>query len=141
MKKFALLFLLLVPALGAFAEDIASPIANDSSAYVIENPNYKTCYSDRYGQPLWSFYKLNSSMIVSGTITEEYKLDNRVKNNKITPKEMASSPFEKVQLFPATHAGSNPTVQKSTFLTTNVVLMSKQLADTLGILPCCLVLI
>ncbi len=130
MKKFILLLALLIPVSAVFA-DIAIPVTKDGSTYNLENSHYKIGYSDRFGQAAWCFYKLNSAMITNVPISQDdFKADSRVKNNRITPKEMTSASLEKVQLFPLTHAGADPTVQKSSYLATNVVLMGRQLHES-----------
>lgn len=118
--------------LADLAAELNPPEATDSTAYILENPSYKLCFSDKYGQAIWSFYKLTPKMMEGVFSTsEEYKIDGRIKNNRITPKEIDSTNLTKVQLYPLTHAAFDTSAQKSVFLTTNLMLMSKQLEESI----------
>lgn len=128
MKKFIFLLFLVTPL---FAQNISSPVSNAKNAYIIENSTYKVGFAENYGIPIWEMHLLLPQMLSGGAAAkEEWKSDSRVKGFRISAKDIAGEKLEAVQLYPKTHAMNDTLAQESSFLTSNIVFMNKQLKDS-----------
>lgn len=129
MKKFILLLLIATPL---FAQKIELPVSGAKNPYTIENSTYSVGFAENYGIPVWEMHVLQPQMLAGGaTAKPEWKQDNRVKGNRISPKDIESIKLEPVQLYPKDHAMNNTTAQESSYLTSNIVFMNKQLKDSI----------
>ena len=115
-----------------FAEEIAAPLSGAKNSYTIENTSYKIGYAENYGIPVWEMHILKPDMLVGqANVNEDWQVDSRVKGYRISAKDIANIKFEAVQLFPKTHAMNDTTEQESSFFTSNIVFMYKQLKESL----------
>lgn len=129
MKR--LIFMLLV-ATPLFAQKIENPVSGAKNSYTIENTAYSVGFAENYGIPVWEMHALQPQMLAGGASAKpEWKQDNRVKGNRISPKEIESVKLEAVQLFPKTHAMNDTAAQESSYYTSNLVFMNKQLRDSI----------
>ena len=133
MRKFILLISTFILAANISAQQkIDPPVTNIDNSYVIENPSYKLGFAGIYGIPIWEMHELKSEMLQKSALSnEEWKTDNRVKGYRINPKDFANIKLEPVQLFPKEHAGDNIPDIESSFLTSNLVFMNKQMKETI----------
>ena len=134
MRKFifALFCLVTTPI---FAQlNVSEPIFDGKTGYTIENSAYKLGFTENYGLPSWEMHKLEPKMLAgSAGGKEEWKSDSRVKGYKISTKDIsnAGTNLEAVQLFPKEHAKNDTAAFESSFLTSNVLFMSKQLKESI----------
>lgn len=131
IKKYLLLLLVVTPL---YAQGITIPVPMPAAkdAYAIENNGFMVCYAGNYGLPIWEMHRLQPEMFIGGTlITGEWQVDSRVKSYRITPKDIAGTKLEAVQLFPKSHAVNNIEAQNASFFTSNLLFMNKQLKDSI----------
>ena len=134
MKKSVIICCLafLLGRLSAQNLDITNPVTEGKKTYLIENSAYTLGFTGNYGIPSWSLYKFMLGMAHGTAVTkEEWKSDSRVKNYKLFAKDVsnAGTNLEPVQLFPKEHARYDSEAMESTFLTSNIVFMSRQLHE------------
>ncbi|GEM_PF-1494800 len=135
MRKFIFILLASIVSVSPICAqllNVTAPYTELKNAYTIENDSYSVGFAENYGIPIWSFYKFTSGMASgSSAAKEEWQVDSRVKGYKITPKDLANLNQEPVQLFPKEHASNASMVVQSTFLTSNILFMPKQLKDSI----------
>ncbi|WP_407427821.1 DNA/RNA non-specific endonuclease [Treponema sp.] len=131
MRKFIIMLLAVTPLFAqSLKVDLPSP--NGKDFYSIQNTNYSLGFAENYGIPVWCMYKLTPQMLIgTAPSSSDWQIDSRVKGYKITPKDLTGQNLEAVQLYPKDHAQNDSTAKMSTFYTSNVVFMSKQLKDTI----------
>lgn len=132
MKKiFMSLFLSILPFV-VFAQITSYPVANDQSVYILKNDRYAVGFSDTYGLALWSFYSYDPTMKMGvSNVPEEWITDSRIKRNRTTAKEFDALNLYKTQMFPKEHAMTYAEVQKTTYLTSNILPMSQSLKENI----------
>ncbi|MCR4822145.1 MAG: DNA/RNA non-specific endonuclease [Treponema sp.] len=129
MKKFILMLLIATPL---FAQNVGLPVSTAKNSYTIENTTYSLGFAGNYGIPVWEMHPLNLSMLSGeANVPDEWKSDSRVKGYRLSAKDIAGEKLVPVQLYPESHARNDMTAQQSSFLTSNLVFMNKQLRDTI----------
>ena len=131
MRKFIILLLAVTPL---FAQNLKVdlPSSNGKSFYTIENTNYSVGFAENYGIPIWCMYRLTPQMLTgNANSAEEWQVDSRVKGYKITEKDLSAQNLEIVQLYPKNHAKNDSNAKQSSFYTSNIIFMSKQLKESI----------
>ena len=129
MRRF--IFILLAAVAPLFAQNIELPVTTAKNAYTIENSAYTLGFAENYGIPIWEMHKLQPQMLSGGAaVNLAWKSDGRVKGFRISQKDIDGQKLEPVQLFPKSHAMNDTNAQESSFLTSNLMFMNKQLKDT-----------
>ena len=129
MKKFILMLFVAAPL---FAQKVGLPVSTEKNSYTIENSAYSVGYSGNHGIPVWEMHALTPKMLSGGVVTKsEWTTDSRVKGYRITKQDIEGIKLEPVQLFPKTHAMNDAMSQESSYLTSNLVFMSKPLKDSI----------
>lgn len=130
-KNFICLFLVFLPFI-AFSQAISYPVANDKNVYILKNERYAVGFSDTYGLAVWSLYSYDPTMKMGiSNVPEEWVTDSRIKSNRTTAKEFDSLNLYKTQMFPKEHAMTYAEVQKTTYLTSNILPMSQSLKENI----------
>ena len=123
--------MLLVTAPLFAQKNITSPATNLPNSYKLENYAYSVGFAGNYGIPIWEMHMLTSYLIQKKSSDKiEWKADNRVKGYRLTPKDFEGTDLEVVQLFPKEHAGASEENRASSFLTSNILFMNKQIKES-----------
>lgn len=129
-KTFLSLVLAFLPFI-CFSQAISEyPKTNDKNIYILKNDSYTVGFDDTYGLPVWSMYRYTPIMKMGvSNVAEEWVTDTRIKRNKTTAKEFDSLNLYKTQMFPREHAMTYAETQKTTYITSNILPMTKSLKE------------
>lgn len=129
MKRLILLFLALTPL---YAQKVGLPVSTVKNSYVIENSAYSVGYAENFGIPVWEMHELTPMMLHGeANVPVEWKLDSRVRGFRLSAKDIENEKTPCVQLFPSTHAKNDVKIQESSYYSSNLVFMNKQLYESL----------
>lgn len=129
-----ILFMLLVTAPLFAQKNISAPVTNLTNAYKIDNYAYSVGFAGNYGIPVWEMHLITPYLIQKPKVkieNSDWKTDSRVKGYRLTPRDFEGTDLEVVQLFPKEHAGDSAENRESSFLTSNLLFMNKQIKESI----------